>query len=150
MSNRYSPPKVRVMDSSVTRPRVINLALLLVALLVLVECYHQVMNLREVNYGEMSGLAWVMEGVWVVAIIVAGVFIARGRNWARWVFGIITLHEIYEYLDARLLISSFGPDVGEFVDPFSLWILPMSSLCAVGATILIFGPGRAWFELGAG
>lgn len=146
MSNRYSPPKVRVMDSSVTRPRIINLALVLVALLVLVECYHQVMNLREVNEGEMSGLAWVMEGVWVVASIVAGIFIARGRNWARWVFGIITLHEIYEYLDARLFISSFGPDIGEFFDPFSLWVLPMSSLCAVGATILMFWPGRRWFE----
>jgi len=146
----YRPPAARVSDSRTSavgpRPGAINLALALVALLVLVECYHQVKNLSEVDVGEMSALAWVMDGLWVVAIIVAGFFIARGRNWARWILGIITLHVIYEYVDARLFVSSFGPGIGEFFDPLSLWILPLPSLFAVGATILNFGPGRAWFQ----
>ena len=146
----YRPPASRVADSRTSadgpRPGAINLALVLVALLVLVECYHQVKNLTEVDDGEMSALAWVMDGAWVVAIIVAGIFIARGRNWARWVLGIITLHVIYEYLDSRLFVSSFGPAIGEYFEPLTLWILPVPSLCAVGATILNFGPGRRWFE----
>jgi hypothetical protein len=147
VGNRYQPPRTRVADAGAKiRPRSINAALVLVGLLVLVECYHQVMNLSEVGNGEMSGVAWIADWIWVAAIIVAGFFIARGRDWARWVFGIITLHVIYEYLDARLFIASFGEGVEEFVAPFSLWILPMSSLFAVAAIILVFGPGRAWFE----
>ena len=147
MSNQYRPPHARVADPAAgARPRSIDAALVFIGMLVLVECYHQVMNLREVHNGEMSGLAWVVDWIWVVAIIASGIFVARGRNWARWVFAIITLHVIYEYLDARLFLSGFGDGAAEFFDPFSLWILPMSSLFAIGATILSFGPGRAWFR----
>jgi hypothetical protein len=146
MGNRYQPPRARVADTgAMIRPRSINVALASIGLVVLVECYHQVMNLSEVSNGERSGLSWVVDWIWVAAVIIAGFFIARGRNWARWVLGIITLHVIYEYLDARLFISSFGEGIEEFVAPFSLWILPMSSLFAVAATILVFGPGRGWF-----
>lgn len=147
MSNQYRAPLARVADPGTpTRPRSINLALALVGLLVLVECYHQVMSLREVNDGEMSGVAWVADALWIVAIIVCGIFIARGRNWARWVFVLITLHEIYEYLDARLFLSAFDGPAAEFFDPVALWILPLSSLFSAGATVLNFGPGRGWFR----
>jgi hypothetical protein len=115
-------------------------------LLVLAECYNQVLRLQQVNTGEMSGLAWGLGCFWIVAIAVTGFFIARGRDWARWVLGIIALRPIYESVDARILFSTAMPGESLFFSPVSLWLMPLAALLAVTVSILNFGPGRRWFR----
>lgn len=154
MNDLYKPPKARVADSrgvvAESRPRPINIALVLVALFVLVESYHQVMRLSDFNRGEISGLSWLVDWIWVGIIIATGFLIARGKGWARWVLLALMLWQLFQLADSLLFLSSFesGADVRAFVDPVALWMLPMSSIFSLGAVILVFGPGRAWFSRG--
>ena len=147
MTSHYEPPRTRAEDpGTAARPRSIKLSMLLTGLLVLVEFYQQLIHLREIGNGEISGLAWIVDWFWVAAIALTGIFIAHRRNWARWVLGIVTLHLIYELVHAGLFISSLGPDISRSTDPLSPWILSLSALLGVAATILNFGPDRAWFR----
>jgi hypothetical protein len=154
MNNHYKPPNARLADSrgvvAESRPRSINIALVLIALFVLVECYHQVMRLSDFNRGEISGLSWLVDWVWVGVIIATGFLVARGTGWARWVLLALMLWQILQLADSLLFLSSFesGADVRAFVDPVALWMLPMSSIFSLAATILVFGPGRGWFNRG--
>lgn len=151
MNNPYEAPKARVTDAPPAeagpRPRSINVALVLIALFVVVECYHQVMRLADVNRGELSALGWLVDWIWVGVIVVVGYLIARGKGWARWVLVALMLWHLYQLANAWLFLSSFDPGMGSmFVDPVSLWMVPMSSLFSLGAVILVFGPGRGWFS----
>jgi hypothetical protein len=152
MQTPYRPPTARVADpgssSSEPRPGAIKLALALIAVFVLVECYHQVASLPAVDRAEISALQWLIDWLWVVAIAVAGLMIAKGRNWARWVLLALTLRALYHFSDAMLFISMFEAGdslLDEFATPFNRFMIYMGPLCAVGATILLFGPGRGWF-----
>jgi len=148
MGNRYSAPRARVAESlEEPRPGAVKLALVLIALFVLVACYQQIMDFSDVNNGEMSGLAWLVDWLWVVAIAVTGFLIAKSRRWARWVLLFFALRELYHLGDAMLFLSMFEDgDAREFFGTRSLVMLPLASLFSVGATILVFGPGRGWFE----
>jgi hypothetical protein len=150
MNNLYEPPRARVEDTRTDpgpRPNSIKLALVLIALFALAECYHQFMRLGDVNRGELSGLEWAADWVWVAAIVVTGLLVARGTGWARWVLLALALYKLYELADALLFMSMFEDGtIGEFFPMHSrvmLWVGPLS---AVGATILVFGPGRGWFQ----
>jgi len=150
MNNRYQAPKSRVDDSlraSEPRPGAIKLAVVLIASFALVECYHQFMRLSEVNNGEISGLQWLVDWIWVVIIVVTAFLIARGKGWARWVLLALTLYDLYELADALLFMSMV--EVGNsmfFVPMHSRVMLWMGPLFSTAATILVFGPGRGWFQ----
>ena len=144
--NRYAAPKAPVSHDE-PRPGAINLALFLIALWMLVECYHQFMRLGDVNRGEMSMLRWVVDWIWVALIVVTGLLVAHGRGWARWVLLAFALYDLYGLGDALLFMSMFEDgDVGEFFPMHSRVMLWMGPLCSVAATILVFGPGRGWFQ----
>lgn len=149
--DQYNPPKTRVADPRPSdlepRPRSIKIALVLIMLFALVECYHQFMRLDLVKTAEISGVEWLSDWIWVGVILVAGILIARGRGWARWILLALMLHQLYQFGDALLFLSFVPPEnMSMFVSPVSLWILPLSSLFSLGAVILVFGPGRAWFR----
>ena len=149
--NQYKPPKSHVADppsaGSGPRPGLINVALGLIGLFALVECYHTFARMEMVNTGEISGFAWMTDWFWVGVIAATGIFIARGRGWARWVLLAMMLYQLYQLGDA-LLFLSFVPaeDMGMFMTPVAVWMLPLSALFSLGAVILVFGPGRAWFR----
>ena len=150
-NNQYTPPKTRVADPRLAdrepRPRSITVALVLIASFVLVECYHQSARTERVNTGEIAGAEWLGDWIWVGLIVVAGVFIARGRGWARWILLALMLHQLYQLGDALLFLSFVEPeDLSLFVSPVNLWMLPLSALFSLGGVILVFGPGRNWFE----
>jgi hypothetical protein len=149
MNSPYEPPKARVADrqSGEPLPGSIKLALVMIGLLMLVECYHQLGRLEQVNTGEMSPLGWLIGWVWVGALAVTGLLIARSHGWARWVLLAFALLELYQFADALLFISMFQEGaIGEFFDKSQLVVLPMGSLFSVAAVILVFGPGRGWFN----
>jgi len=72
--------------------------------------------------------------------------IARGRNWARIVLLLFTL-----FVLARLAFQLWGwqslPDgVHMVLDPYALAIAVLPVLLNIVACILLFAPGRHWFE----
>jgi hypothetical protein len=151
MSNPYKAPKARVENTRQAelepRPVSIDLALVLITLFVLVECYHQVMRLGDVNNGELSGLRWLVDWIWVVVIVVTAVLIARGKSWSRWVLLALALYDLYELADALLFMSMFeAGTIGDFIPVHSRVMLWIGPLCATAATILVFGPGRGWLR----
>ena len=150
MNNPYRPPQTHVADSRQSdepRPGSIKLALVMIGLWLLVQSYHQLGRLEQVNTGEMSPLGWMIDWVWVGALAATGFLIARGRGWARWVLLAFALVELYQFADALLFISMFEEGaLGEFFETSQLVILPMGPLVSVAAVILVFGPGRGWFN----
>lgn len=151
MSNPYTPPKARVADRLVDpgpRPRAVTIALCLVGLLVLVECYHQVSRLTDMNEGEISGLSWLADWLWPVGVLVIAVLIARGRSWARWALAAYMLMQFYQFADAWLFLSGFESTeaVSYYMGRVAMWMLPTPSLLSLIAVILVFGPVRRWFQ----
>lgn len=148
MSNRYRAPGTRVAESSEEpRPGAIKLALILIVLFGLVAGYNQFMDLSDVRNGELSGLEWLVDWRWVVAMAVTGFLIAQGRRWARWVLLFVALRELYHLGNAMLFVSMFeNDDAREIFGARTLVMMPLASLFSLGATILVFGPGRGWFE----
>jgi hypothetical protein len=147
----YRPPKARVEDTGPVelgpRPLSIRIALVLIVLFALVAGYHQFMRVSDVNTGEISGLRWVVDWFWSVAIVVTAFLIARAQGWARWVLLALALYDLYELADALLFMSLIDDGSSIFFVPMHGWVmLWMGQLSAVGATILVFGPGRGWFQ----
>jgi hypothetical protein len=150
-NNQYKPPQARVADPlpSARGPRPVSIwiALALIVLFVLVECYHVFARMGLVNSGDISGAAWLGEWILVGLIVAVGIFIARGRGWARWVLLAMMLYQLYQLADALLFLSYVEPgSMSLFMDPVALWMLPLSALFSLGAVILVFGPGRGWFS----
>jgi hypothetical protein len=150
MDNRYEPPKTRVADQSADsgpRPTTVKIALFLVGLLIFVECHHQITGLTEFNDGEISGLRWLVDWLWVVGLIVISVLIARGRSWARWALAAYVLVQLYQFADALAFLSGFGSTeaISDFMGTVAMWMLPLSAMISLTAAILLFGPGRRWF-----
>ena len=153
-NNQYKPPKAHVADplpiDRGPRPVPIRIALALIVLFVLVECYHQLPRMALVNTGEISGAAWLAGWFWVGAIVAAGIFIARGHGWARWILLAMMLYQSYQLADALRFLSYVEPgSMSVFMDPVALWMLPLSALFSLVAVILVFGPGRGWFSRGS-
>ena len=151
MPNPYTPPKTPVADriaDAGPRPIAVTIALLCIGLLVLAECYHQVMRLTDVNEGEISGLSWLVDWLWVVGVLVIGLLIARGRSWARWALAAYMLVQFYQLADAWLFLSGFESTeaMSYFLGPAAMWMLPTPSVLSLIAVILVFGSGRRWFQ----
>ena len=148
--NQYNPPKTRVADPRAATfeslPGPIKIALVLIFLWVLVECYHQYMRLELYRTAAISGLEWLGDCIWIGVIAATGILIQRGQGWARWVLVLLMLYQFYQLGDA-LLFLSFVPmeDMSMFASPVNLFVLPLPSLFSLGAVILVFGPGRGWF-----
>lgn len=149
MNDPYKAPDSRVSDApraaAGPRPTPITVALVLLALLVVLKCREQFSYLEGVRNGEMSALAWLVNCFWIVAIVVCGWMIARGRNWARWVFFLVAMNLIYQYALSRLSMSGFGSTFDLSMYVVSLWLARLVPLLAVGVLFLVFVPGRGWF-----
>ena len=151
MNNLYKPPRARVEDTRRVelgpRPTSIKVAFVLIVLFALVESYQQFMRFDAVNTGEISGMRWLVDWFWVGAKSVLAFLIARAKGWARWVLLALTLYDLYELGDALLFMSMIEDESVRLFVPMHvrvlMWLGPLS---AVGATILVFGPGRGWFN----
>jgi hypothetical protein len=148
--NPYKPPGSRVTEArgaDEPRPGAIKLALILIVLWTMVECYHQFMRHDDVLRGDMSRADWMFDWIWIVLIAVTGFLIARGEGWARWVLLAFALYDLYELFDALLFMSAFEDgDIGAFIPMHSRVMLWTGPLCSLLANILVFGPGRGWFD----
>ena len=76
-----------------------------------------------------------------------GWFIARGRNWARVLYLVLT---ILSLLSLAWSISQFAlPEGVSMRRSVSLWSVMINvgpRVLSIAVVVLLFGPGRAWFR----
>lgn len=148
--NPYAPPRAEVgsgvVAAPIPRPRSVTIALVLLAVYVVLGILRLVALVRPMNEAMISALYFLGQ-VAVVAIHVwVWIAIARGRNWARIVLLVFTLLAI-----ARLAIQLWGwqslpGGVHMVLDPYALAVGLIPVLLIIVACILLFVPGRRWFE----
>jgi hypothetical protein len=150
-NNPYLPPKAIVADAvSGTpriRPRAVNVALVLIAVRVLLGIavlFGSPIG-RSMSYGVFAFLA---AGVPIAVALTLGWFIARGRNWARIVYLILT---ILSLLGLAFALAGWYavPEGVSAVSNWSAWDLVKTfapPALSVAVVVLLFFPGRAWFR----
>jgi hypothetical protein len=76
-----------------------------------------------------------------------GVFIARGRNWARIVYLVLTLFSLVAlaFAIANIYNLPAGVSMRTELSSWSLVTFLAPSAMSVAVVVLLFGPGRAWF-----
>lgn len=144
MNNPYEAPKSRV-STAEPMPGALKIALALIALLTLMQCFFQFTRHGAVLNGEISGVRWIAGWIWAVIIAGTGVLIAYGTRWARWLLAALAVFDIYLLWDALRIVSMLNDGSDSYFIPTQqlafLWLGP---LLTVAATILVFGPGRRW------
>ncbi len=108
---------------------------MLIALVTLVEVFHQLAPIRGLNSDEFFVLKWFIDWIWIGAVAVTGWLIARGHGWARWLLVAIAAYEVF----------NLGA-IGDSLDSSRIVYFPVGPLFSVAAVILVFGPGRGWFN----
>ena len=80
--------------------------------------------------------------VWIVVLVGFLFLIERGHGWARWLLLVLTVLSSLQLAAFALAPAPPGvrmiPDVGYVARTLA------AQLCLITATILVFGPGRAW------
>jgi len=147
--NPYSPPRAPVADfdgdATHPRPRVINVAVTLMAIGLTISMIEQ-FDLSSRNQSlvhAFMGIVWPLVKFGVSCWIC--VQIARGRNWARWALLVATA---FVMLAVAALFAT-APQGVKFRYDMRLWrvaieLLPV--LLYLVSVCLLFGPGRAWFR----
>jgi hypothetical protein len=138
----YSPPETPVADPPPAgatrgrRPPAVSVALLLLILILCNQFVRLASGLHSLVFASVF---------WIVVLIGLLFLIERGVGWARWVMLILTVVSSIQ-LAALLLAPT----------PAGLKLLPgvayavrsvIAEICLIAATILVFGPGRAWFAV---
>lgn len=142
MSNPYKPPRTPVSDPLVApvklerRPWPISLASLFVLAAIINDC----VQLRLRHHFD-AGIGVIEVG----ALAFIALFVERGRNWSRWALLCVAG---WNLLRGALVLSVLNVPEGVHVafDYAAVARELAGSLCLVAATVLVFGPGRAWFE----
>jgi hypothetical protein len=149
--NPYLPPKAVVSDVTSeprpTRPMAVTIALYLIGVRMLMGA--------AMLLSPMLGArgSYLLMGLMAVAFSAAitftlGVSIARGRNWGRIVYLVLTLFSLVSL--ALSIASMFDLPAGVTLrsEP-SIWsmvTLLVPSAMSIAVVVLLFGPGRAWFR----
>lgn len=84
-------------------------------------------------------------GTFLVVALTALIFlIERGRSWARWLLLVLTA---WSWLQVSLaLLAPLPAGVSNVPNLVHAIRNVTADLCLLAATILVFGPGRAWFR----
>jgi hypothetical protein len=143
-TNPYRPPKAAVSDVGVeplpVRPPIITVCLGLIAI-------QWLRDLHDVYSAfTIEPITAVFAGIDLAIVTVAGLFIARGANWARILFLVAGTIKI-AFQGFQLYAPFVLPDgVRMQVDwMFFSWIVA-TLLVLVAAVVILVGPGRSWFR----
>jgi hypothetical protein len=149
--NPYLPPRTAVADPVVgdlgSRPIAINVALLLIAAKALLGLGVLVnfpfgMPVTQLLVGLMPAV------ISIAFAIMLGWFIARGRNWARILYLVLTILSLLWL--AMAIGSQFAQPAGVTMrSSISLWSVMTTFVpraLSIAVVVLLFGPGRAWFR----
>lgn len=148
--NPYVPPKAEVdnqaLPNAATRPRAVDIAVVLIAVNVLLGVVRVISAVNAVNEGAISGLTFLGQIVEVAIWIWLCFPILRGRNWARIFALIVAILELTTLVtvtwSARQLLAGMRYAFG--TERLLMSFLP--SLLNIVAVYLLFVPGRAWFK----
>jgi hypothetical protein len=149
-NNPYLPPKAKVSDvtsdAPLIRPLAVTIALYLIGARVLMGVavfVNAVIDAR--GHFMLMGLLSTAFSVAVMGTL--SVFIARGRNWARIVYLVLTLFSLVSlaFTIANIYNVPAGVSMRGALWGWWLFTLLAPSALAVAVVALLFGPGRAWF-----
>lgn len=142
MDNAYRPPNAPVADPPPPavklprRPWPITLASVTLVAAILDACV-------QLNRGDHFDVGF--RAFWIGMMGFLALMIERRRNWARWVLMAIAVWNLLKL--ASWLIAPNTPEGVVFVvDYVALAHECAVELCLVAATVLVFLPGRAWFQ----
>ena len=150
-NNPYLPPKAVVADSVAgprgVRPRAVNVALVLIvarALLGIAVLFSELIG----SGAPFGALVFTAAGVSIAVALILGWFIARGRNWARIVFLVLTVLSLMSL--AFTVVNWYAVPAGvSLVRDWSVWFLAITFVpptLSIAVVVLLFGPGREWFR----
>ncbi len=148
--NPYSPPRATVAGAaaiaSESRPTAVNVALLLIGLETLLSAAGVLGDLHSFDFSS-NGLIELTIGVLDVAFaIVLCVTIARGHSWARIVFLVLWMISLI-FLGSWIYTPGGAPvGVHYMISWTAVASRALPHLLSLGAVVLLFGPGRAWFR----
>ena len=133
------------------RPRAVDIALVLIAILVLLTAFDALVSWGKVQNGEMSGLMFLEMCVRFGLLVWIGFAIFRGRNWARILLLILTLLALFSLGVGLMAMQRMGMHLA-YMDnaPRWLFMLVLPSLLYIAASYLVFIPGRSWFAKRSG
>jgi hypothetical protein len=146
--NPYAAPKSAVpepADPRGERPRAVTIAVMLLSAIIVWTAWTFFDLLGAVQVGEVSITAIAWRAAKVAFSIPLCVYIARGRNWARYTQAVIVAAGVS--LQAfNLWLLPVPSSVGYVVDPLAvvMWLLP--GVVGLAALWLLFVPGRRWFR----
>jgi hypothetical protein len=150
-NNPYLPPKAAVSDLAVDargpRPIAITIALYLIAARVLLGAI-PLLNFPPGVTGTHLMIALMPGAISIAFAIVIGWFIARGRNWARvlyLVLTILTLLSLAWSISSQFVLPE-GVSMRRSVSLWSVMIHFVPRVLSIAVVVLLFGPGRAWFR----
>jgi hypothetical protein len=150
--NPYVPPKAELADFTdsdalATRPAVVNIALFLIGVDILLTVTRTISGFRRMDAGMDFLWLLLIEAGDVAITIWLGVFIARGRNWARismlvlWLLGLAIFvfgtYTMYRALPGTAAYLRSWPTLAYALAPHVVMLT---------VSVLLFGPGRGWFR----
>jgi hypothetical protein len=147
--NPYTPPNAPVRDIESAplgpRPRVVNVALALLAIEFLVTLPGLLTIWRQFSRAEMSGLSFILLIALKAIFVWIWIAIARGRRWARIALLILTVLGLFNVMTAFSAMLNLPEGIKLTYDlvQVAYLIVPVVLNCVV--VYLLFFPGRQWF-----
>jgi len=144
VDNAYKPPDAPVADPPLPavkvarRPWPISLASILI-LAAIIDAGARLGRGNQLDLG--VGMFW------IGALVFLALMIERRRNWARWVLVAVAAWNLLKLILA-VAAPSVPAGVHLMIDYGAVAREAAATLCLVAAVVLVFVPGRAWFERG--
>jgi hypothetical protein len=106
------------------------------------------LGVRDTGLGSGHSVAAAIFPVSIVAVATLAGFIARGKNWARVVYRILTIFARVglALTLTNLFIQPAAASLRAAMPLGALARLIVPALLSVAVVVLLFGPGRAWFR----
>lgn len=150
--NPYLPPTSAVADTAGPRERMsvaVFAAILLLCVDIAFSAYETVRAVPRMRVGMVSGVEMVVRILDIVLVSAACVGLARGARWARWVLLVLTIYLALGLAWSLYATLALTPaSVRVVLSPQGVLLEVVPVLLYVAATVLVFGPGRAWFARG--
>jgi hypothetical protein len=150
-NNPYLPPKAAVADvvsdAPLIRPMAVTIALYLIGARVLMGAAVLVSSIIGAS-GSLLLMGLLAVGFSIAVAIKLGMSIARGRNWARIVYLVLTLFSLASIAFTLVNLSHLPAGVSMRRELSTWWLVTILLPTALSVTVvvLLFGPGREWFR----
>ena len=148
--NRYLPPKAVVEDpepDTSERPISVWIAVMLIALLILQDTATAARSAVAAFRDSELFIPVLLSGILLFGEITSAIFIARGRNWSRFLYLLIMIFELAMSVVMLRLALRLAPESFYAVFDWRYFALSAAPhVVSIVALVLVFGPGRAWFR----